>query len=90
MKCLSFLMMGGELGCEAEVLVQLTRPRGESSRSVGVIGTGHSLLARAWGRGGMGGERTTVSNIIRLSVSSRSSCKNIYSKTIQNTIQEDL
>ena len=36
------------------------------------------------------GERTTVSNIIRLSVSSRSSCKNIYSKTIQNTIQEDL
>ena len=57
-KGLSFLMMGGELGCEAEVLVQLTWPRGESSRSMGVIGTGHSLLARAWGGGGMGRERT--------------------------------
>lgn len=44
-------MMGGELGCEAEVLGQLTRPRGESSRSVGVIGTGHP----GKGLGGMEG-----------------------------------
>ena len=39
------------MGCEAEVLGQLTRPRGESSRSVGVLGTGHP----GKGLGGMEG-----------------------------------
>ena len=44
-----FLNDGRWLGCKAEVLGQLTRPRGEASRSVGVTGTGHSLLGWGWG-----------------------------------------
>lgn len=56
-------MMGGELGCEAEVLGQLTRSWGESSRSVGIIGTGHP----GEGLGGMGGWAEKEHESIQLS-----------------------